>query len=253
MKFTIIIPTLNSASSLSVTLNSIENQSYGNWECLFIDKQSTDGTLKLIENFSLRNNSKVKLIHQKDEGIYSAFNLGIENAAGNYINFLGSDDSYFSNDVLAKVKDITEKNPIDLLYGKANRSKLGVWGNRMDKRSLYYSNICHQSIFYKRELFERMGLYSLKYKLLADWEFNIKCFLNNNVSTLFEDLIIANYSDEGSSSNLIENGFLCRRWQIYINQGISSIPRSIYKPLLINYKEYLLFKIKKEQWVQKRN
>lgn len=90
-KISIIIPCYNQALYLEETCNSIINQTHTNWEALIINDGSTDNTetvaLKICEN-----DSRFKYFYKNNGGLSSARNLGIENATGDFIQFLDSDD-----------------------------------------------------------------------------------------------------------------------------------------------------------------
>lgn len=55
--------------------------------------------------------------------------------------------------------------------------------------------MCHQSIFYRRELFDGIGPYNLRYRVWADWDFNIRCFSNPALITRYMDVVISEYND----------------------------------------------------------
>ena len=62
-------------------------------------------------------------------------------------------------------------------------------------RLLFETNICHQSIFYRRELFASIGPYNLRYRAWADWDFNIRCFSNTALVTRYMDIVVARFND----------------------------------------------------------
>ena len=72
MKISIITATFNSQNFITTNLNSINNQTYKNFEHLIIDNKSQDKTLEIIKN----NGKNIKIISEKDNGIYDAFNKG---------------------------------------------------------------------------------------------------------------------------------------------------------------------------------
>jgi len=91
---TIITATLNSELYLEECIQSLHNQKYKNFEHIIIDGGSTDKTLQIIKNY----NSKIDYwCSMKDNGIYDAFNKGMQLANGDYLGFLNSDDKYTSN------------------------------------------------------------------------------------------------------------------------------------------------------------
>ena len=89
MLFTIITVTLNSEKSIQKTINSINKQTFKNFEYIIIDGGSSDETIKVIKKIIKK---KYKLISEKDSGIYNAMNKGIKMSKGKYVAFLNSDD-----------------------------------------------------------------------------------------------------------------------------------------------------------------
>src|SRR5262249_42606396 len=65
----------------------------------------------------------------------------------------------------------------------------------------------HQAIFYQRSVFERLGFYNTKYQALADWEFNIRCFNDQNVHKRYIPLRIADYEGGGKSQTTPDLAF----------------------------------------------
>ena len=99
MLISIIIPSFNSISLLPHALESILTQSFNDFEVVIMDNCSTDGTIKLIENYSAVD-KRIQFYSEKDYGIYDAMNKGIKNAKGEWLFFMGSDDSFYDQDVL---------------------------------------------------------------------------------------------------------------------------------------------------------
>ena len=85
MKITIITPTFNSDKNIYKNISSVSQQTYKNWEQIIIDNNSTDNTLPIINKF---NEKKIKIIKEKDEGIFDAINKGIINSSGEIISIL---------------------------------------------------------------------------------------------------------------------------------------------------------------------
>ena len=98
--FSIIIATYNSEKTIKDCLNSIKKQSFKNYELVVIDNLSSDKTIKIVRNFKF---NKVKIIIEKDNGIYDALNKGIKNSSGKVISILHSDDLYYNQNVLKTV------------------------------------------------------------------------------------------------------------------------------------------------------
>ena len=88
-KFSIIIPNYNKEEYVEETLDSIFNQTYKNFEVIVIDDASSDNSIEKIKNYD------VKLFHTNRKMAGGARNVGLDNATGDYILFLDSDD-YFT-------------------------------------------------------------------------------------------------------------------------------------------------------------
>ena len=97
--FSIITPTFNRAGFLPITIESILNQTYDNWELIIVDDGSTDDTKEVVLNYK---NEKIKYIYQENRERSAARNNGINNARGNYFLFVDSDDQLFP-DTLQKL------------------------------------------------------------------------------------------------------------------------------------------------------
>lgn len=196
--FSIIIPTYNSAKTIKACLSSILDQQFGDFEIIIVDGVSTDETLSIAQSF---NDQRIKIISEKDKGIYDAMNKGLDWAKGKWFYFLGSDDSLQNPNVLNDVKSAIESYPKSLfLYGDVLTSANYVQrykGHTYQK--LIKLNICHQSIFYHRTLFEQIR-YDLKYTICADWDFNLKVFRQKN-NPIYLNKVIANYSLDGASND----------------------------------------------------
>ncbi len=195
----IITVSYNSEKTIKNTIESVFNQSCESIEYIIIDGKSTDRTLEIIESYEKKAKEKgitYKWISEVDNGIYDAMNKGIDLAQGNWVYFLGSDDILF--DILNKVSEYLKEN-YSFVYGDVYMPGKGiVYSGKFNKVKLVLKNICHQSIFYKKEILQQEK-FSLKYKLLSDYAMNIKLFDESKVKYI--PVVIAKYNDlDGMSS-----------------------------------------------------
>ncbi len=237
--FSIIIPTYNSELLLNKTLDSILSQQFEDFEILIIDGLSTDGTLSIAEN---KKDNRIKIASEKDNSIYDAMNKGIRASRGEYLFFLGSDDTFFDNEVLLKVYDNITRYKPNILYGNVYSERFGgVYDGEFSAESLFTHNICHQSIFYYKKVFNKTGVFNVKYKSHADWDNNMKWFLNPFISKMYLDVIVANYSDGGLSSLQEDKNFKKDKAANYLKYGKTvlsqSVVRNLYVILAIDYKK----------------
>jgi len=196
--FSLVIPALNVAAALPACLESIACQSCTDFEVILVDGGSTDGTPDIAQSFAAILGGRLVVHRGSDEGVYDAMNKGVGMAAGDWVLFLGADDTLYGPDTLARVaRFIGDNQPCDLVYGDVMlRSSSSRYAGAFDlDRLLFDVNICHQAIFYRRGLFAGIGPYNLRYKVWADWDFNVRCFSNPALVPRYMDVVVANYND----------------------------------------------------------
>ncbi len=196
----IITPTYNSAEHLEMCILSVAQQSYAHKEHLFIDNLSTDGTLEIVNKYTFIY-PHIRLISEKDEGIYDAMNKGIERSSGKWLYFMGCDDTFFDNDVLTRIFGSDKLEQKDVIYGNVVWGKDGpLYDGEFTPLKLLNKNICHQAIFFNRRLFKKLGKFEIKYKIYADWVFNMKWFFFEDILIQYINQTIAIYNPDGYSA-----------------------------------------------------
>ena len=103
----IIIPVYNSEKYLRMTIESLLNQTYKDFEIILVDDGSVDASGKLCDELSLTDR-RIVVIHKENGGVSSARNVGIENARGELISFVDHDDYVFSDYLMTMVNEIEE-------------------------------------------------------------------------------------------------------------------------------------------------
>jgi len=136
----VVIPCYNSESTIEMTLDSVANQTYKDFEIILVDDGSFDGTKQRIEAFFKNKEIAYKYIYQTNRGVSSARNRGIRESSGEYIAFLDSDDLWHPQK-LEIVSEILQQKDIDIL-GHAYTLK----NNFKEKFSSY--NLKQISFFY---------------------------------------------------------------------------------------------------------
>lgn len=196
--FSIIIPTYNSEATLQRTLNSILEQLYSNFEIVIVDGISKDNTIAIIQTNASKDN-RIKFSSEKDNGIYDAMNKGIQNAGGEWLYFLGSNDYLANNNVLKQVAENIQNYNGHFFYGDV-LLKGKKYDGEFNLEKLLQKNISHQAIFYNKVVFEKLGNYSIHYRLHADWEFNIRYFLQFESNSKYASILIAHFEEGGVSA-----------------------------------------------------
>lgn len=113
----IIVPIYNAEKYLDSCIQSVLRQTYTNWELILIDDGSTDKSGRIADEYGFAD-ERITVLHQKNLGVSSARNQGIDEATGNYIVFLDADDELIE-DCLAKTVNIAEETNADIVAGRS--------------------------------------------------------------------------------------------------------------------------------------
>ena len=176
----IIIPAFNAEETILTAVKSILGQAFPDFEIILVDGLSSDKTVKIIEELK---DSRVKIFSEKDKGTYDAMNKGIRYAKGEWLYFIGGDDYLYDSNVLETLSKKLKKTKEHVLYGNVLINGDTGWATdgqiyngEYSFQKLLKSNICHQSMFYRRSFILQNKLqYDLQYPISADWDFNIAC------------------------------------------------------------------------------
>jgi glycosyltransferase involved in cell wall biosynthesis len=207
----VIIPTYNAEATIAQCLSSLLNQSFQDFEICIIDGESTDQTIEIVRQYQSKFKA-IKLISEVDKGVYDAMNKGIHLASGDWLYFLGSDDTIYDRGVFSDVMRLASTSELQVIYG--NVCMLGthpdvksgqIYDGLFDIDKLASRNICHQAIFYRSKVFQKYGKYKNKYPVYADWEMNLRLF--PKIRFAYYDRLIANFNLEGLSARNIADPF----------------------------------------------
>jgi len=145
-KVSVVIPTYNREDLLGRSALSVLNQTYGDFELIIVDDGSTDQTRARVSEYQ---DSRIKYLYKENGGVSSARNLGIEQAAGEYIGFLDSDDSWPEDYLGAMIKTLENNKDYDLAYaGVKKTSEEGVVTGA-SKVSKMKSGLVTQPLFHR--------------------------------------------------------------------------------------------------------
>lgn len=124
---TIVIPCYNARDYIDLCIRNLEKQTFTNWEAVFVDDGSSDGTGRKLDEL-LQKKENCTVIHKENGGTASARNKGIEEASGKYITFLDADDETAA-DMYEKLVALMENTDADLgicgFYFKVEQSVKG--------------------------------------------------------------------------------------------------------------------------------
>ena len=161
---------MNNDKYLEKTIKSVIGQKNKDFEYIIIDGGSKDNSLQIIKKYKNKINY---FISERDRGIYDAFNKGMSLARGRFICIVNSDDILKKNALNIIKKYIDQNSKIDFIFGSVKKHWGVLHGYRPEKIKYswgFYSS--HSTGFYvKRESAKKIGLYNLKYKYHADYDY----------------------------------------------------------------------------------
>lgn len=174
-KLSIITICFNNLQEVLGTCKSVDEQTISPFEHIIINGSTNNE----IEDYFLKNNhvSFRKVFNEKDEGIADAFNKGIERSSGDIILLLNSGDLFYDKNV---VQIVLEKFDADQnlmwLHGKYRYQRSGIWitlGKPFEPKKLYRGmrSLSHQTMYVRKELYGKHGLYDNSFKIAMDFDF----------------------------------------------------------------------------------
>ncbi|MDE7403296.1 MAG: glycosyltransferase [Muribaculaceae bacterium] len=176
----IITITFNAAAEIAPTLESVNQQTWCDFEHIIVDGASNDDTIGIV-----RAMSHARILSEPDRGLYDAMNKGIGLARGKYLLFLNAGDSFHSPDTLQAYAEAAMKGA-DIIYGdteivNSNRETIGprhLSAPAILKEDSFADGmlICHQAFMVRKEIAPE---YDLAYRFSADYDWCIKCILNS--------------------------------------------------------------------------
>lgn len=199
MKISIITVCYNSEKTIKDTIESVLKQTYKDFEYLIIDGKSNDNTINIINKY---NDQRIKLISEKDNGIYDAMNKGIKLSSGDIIATLNSDDVLANENIFKTVIDNFDEN-VDIIYANIkyynNDFTKVIRDFKSGQKQNDYFCPAHPSMYIKKEVFNKIGTYNLNYKIAADFDFMVRCNINNIKYKYIDEYFV--YMRYGGKSN----------------------------------------------------
>lgn len=209
LKISVITVSYNAQSTIEQCVQSVISQDYQNIEYVIIDGNSSDGTVSILEKYK-------KYIHvfvsEPDKGIYDAMNKGIALASGDIIGILNADDFFADSHTLTVVSDAFKNNTTDIVYGdldyiKPDGSTFRKWRSGPYKKGMFNLGWMppHPTFYCRKEVFNRLGNYSLEYGTAADYELMLRFIHFNQLQVYYIARVLVKMSTGGVSNRNINN------------------------------------------------
>ena len=174
-ELSIIIATYNAAPTIQRCLSSILKQKISAIEIILIDGGSDDDTMSIVRSYG---DFIDYMISEKDEGIYDAWNKGIQQATGQWIQFIGADDIMLDGTIAVELGwlQANDASNLDVITGKAIMSNpKGTVIKYLSEpycydHFIYRMDFAHGATLHNRRLFEKQGLFDTRFKICGDYE-----------------------------------------------------------------------------------
>lgn len=258
----IIVPVYNVEQYLDKCIESIVNQKYSNIEIILIDDGSKDSSTQMCDLWA-KKDSRIKVVHKKNEGVSMARNDGLNLSTGKWVTFVDADDwieENYINSLYANADKLTDmvigrtiavKNNIELYDGYRGHKIENFTGENKERlfESIFNDNIknmkyphistCSAKLIRKDIIVKNKLSYNTKLKYYEDALFNIETIcLSRNVKVI--DKVIYKYRlNVNSSTHSFDDNTLLYYKQVYLELN------KLSKKYNLNFKKYNdIFRIK---------
>ena len=218
--FSIITCTFNSAEYLQQTIESVEHQTFGSFEHIFIDAFSSDSTVSIIKAYQTRCPAKVIFHQLPAHGISNAMNVGIGLAHGEVILHLHGDDRLASETVLESVREqfaarrasivvgncmLTGRDPISYTWPRSGVKRVLL--ELFFRPFMFYSNLIpHPSTYVMKSVFQRHGCFDEQYKVVMDYDFWFRVMRHERIFVTDEVLSVYRFHPDTVSTTQMALG-----------------------------------------------
>lgn len=210
-KVSIITACYNSENTIRDTFYSVLSQTYSNIEHIIVDGGSKDKTLDIVKEYDSQYHGRLRWVSGKDKGIYDALNKGINIATGDIVGFLHSDDLLGSREAIEKIVNRFENQGCDGVYGDLifveadNIHKIKrIWKAGRGSFSLGWT-IPHQTLYLKKEIYDRFGGYITDMTNAADNEFILRVCKDGRIKTSYIKDVLVIMKLGGASTKSIQS------------------------------------------------
>lgn len=244
MKTSVITVCRNSAETIAETIKSVQSQADCDLQYVIVDGASTDGTQDIIGRLATGN---TVFVSEPDKGIYDAMNKGLRMATGDIIAFLGADDVYLDDMVIARVGARMKEGKLDVFLGDVvffNPKNPARTLRRYDSSRFSPVRIpwgwmpAHPAMFMRREVYEKTGPFRTDYRIGGDFEFIARAFWRKNLRYEHLPEVLVRMRLGGVSTGGLRNTILLNR-EVLRACRENNIPTNIFK-ILSKYPAKLL-------------
>ena len=240
MNISVVIPTYNRYEFLKRALRSVLSQTYSPFEVIVIDDGSSDKTKQIIQDFP-----NIKYFYQKNRGVSSARNLGIEKSSSDWVAFLDSDDEWHENKLKEQIEFHKENPDILMSYTDEKWIRDGVavkipkkfrkFGGDVFEKCLSHCIIAPSATLIHKDLLKRVGFFDESLEVCEDYDLWLRVAHSHKIG-LVDKKLITKYA--GHNDQLSFKYWGMDRYRILVLEKIFLIDtkESVREMLLLKYK-----------------
>ncbi|GAB5447983.1 glycosyltransferase family 2 protein [Gymnodinialimonas sp.] len=196
----------NSEATIARSVQSFLDQDHPDKELLVADGASRDRTVAIVSDMA---DGAVSVVSEPDAGIYDAINKGIGRATGNIVGLLHSNDVFSNRSILSRIASAFDGSDLDAVYADVEFFPANDFGKSIRRyRSGKFSPgvlghgvmPAHPTLFLRRNVFERFGMYDTSYKIAGDFEFVARIFKDNDLKYQYFDEVWTRMQAGGAST-----------------------------------------------------
>ena len=218
--FSVIVPTYNQDQYLGTALDTLLAQTFTNWEAVIVNDGSTDNTKEVIDKYLLLD-KRFRAFHKENGGVATALNVGIENARGEWICWLSSDDWYEADKLEHHYNAVTEYPDIKFfishwfiyLQQTGQKIKQGLWLDIPDMEfqvtRFFWANYVHgNSIAINKSVFQNVGVFDEALRQGQDFDMWLRIAAKYQIHFIDKRTCVTRIHPTQTTNTFVEGGVL---------------------------------------------
>lgn len=250
-RFSIIMCVYNVEKIVNISIESVLNQKFDNYEMLIVNDGSKDNTLNVVKEYEKKSNGKIRVINnEKNIGLSASRNKAIAQAKGEYIVHLDGDDTLYNKNTLSKINTVIGKENFDIIYfgvqyvGGGNKLYLpNAKNSTREARIACDMHFAVSSKVWRREFLQENNLTFIEGMYYEDMVYSIKAAIRAKKTSFGAIPIYRYYRNREGSIMSTPNVEKCKdmyKMLYYLMELYEETPEEL--------QPYLLSFIKNETW-----
>ena len=204
MKLSVVTVCFNSERTIGDAIRSFLSQTYNDKELVVVDGKSNDRTLQIIATFA---SPEIRVVSEKDSGIYDAMNKGLRLFSGDAVGFLNSDDTFHDDKALERIaiglaNAEAVHGGIEMVTDHLTKRPVRTWTGEAFQRGSFRRGWMppHPTFYIRRRLAEKTGSFDLRYSIAADYDFMLRALELHATRTQYIPGALIDFTVGGISS-----------------------------------------------------